>query len=186
MDGLVGSETLEKRSVSAQRALDDFCHNASSIIGTVPETELPAKIAGLLPQLMGVPGLLTDADCAAPEVGYGRNTVFICPKGGFSILAMVWPAGVETPIHDHRDWCALGVYDGEIEETRFDAVDTAIAKETARVTHETGVCGSLPWGAPNIHRIANRTDRRAISIHVYGGDCEKQGPNLETVYSLPS
>jgi len=38
--------------------------------------------------------------------------------------------------------------------------------------------------APNIHRIHNPTDEIAISIHVYGGNCETRGPNLDRIYTV--
>ena len=186
MHGLIDSVINTKRSVSAQHALEEFCRETSLIIRTTVETDVPSRIAGLLPKLVRVPNLLTDKECTAPKEGYGRNNVYICPKNAFSILSMVWPAGIETPIHDHRDWCALGVYEGEIEECYFANRDTGVVERTSLTTHKKGTCGALPWGAPNIHRIANRTGCRAISIHVYGGNCETQGPNVDSFYSLNS
>ena len=184
MHGLIDSEVIIRRSVPAQHALEEFCRKTSSIIRTTVETDIPSKIAELLPALICIPNLLTDKERSAPEEGYGRNNVYICPSNLFSILSMVWPAGVETPIHDHRDWCALGVYEGEIEECYFTNRDTGVVEMTNSTIHQKGTCGALPWGAPNIHRIANRTDSKAISIHVYGGNCEKNGPNVGSFYNL--
>ncbi|MBB42366.1 MAG: hypothetical protein CMM44_01230 [Rhodospirillaceae bacterium] len=184
MHGLIDSEIITKRSVLAQHALDEFCRETSLIIQTTVETDVPTRIAELLPKLVHVPNLLTEKECTAPNGGYGRNNVYICPTNAFSILSMVWPAGIETPIHDHRDWCALGVYEGEIEECYFTNRDPDVVERTSLSVHKKGNCNALPWGAPNIHRIANRTGYRAISIHVYGGNCERQGPNVDSFYSL--
>jgi len=161
-----------------------FCGAVGELVDALPVEELPARIAAILPDLLSVGGLLTTAQRTAPKDGYGRNRVFVCPGDRFSVLAMVWPAGVSTLIHDHRDWCALGVYSGEIEESRFDPCGEAKAVLRDTVRHRTGAVAHLPVDAPNIHRIRNPTSRPAISIHVYGGNCETQGPNLDTVYTL--
>jgi predicted metal-dependent enzyme (double-stranded beta helix superfamily) len=162
----------------------DFCAAVTAAVDAAPLEQVPARVAALLPQLLAVRDLLTPEQQAAPREGYGRNRLFICPRDRFSVIAMVWPAGIATPIHDHRDWCAFGLYAGEIEETRFDPSgrDTARPRETMR--HRRGAVAHLPVDAPNIHRIHNPTDRPAVSIHVYGGNCETRGPNLDTVYTL--
>ena len=103
-------------------------------------------------------------------------------------ITMVWPAGVTTPIHDHRDWCAIGVYEGLIEEAYYSPADaspdcaTAVPSRTVR--HGPGAIAHLPVDAPNIHSIHNPTDKVAISIHVYGGNCETLGPNLDRIYTV--
>jgi len=49
---------------------------------------------------------------------------------------------------------------------------------------EEGGCSALPWGRPNIHKISNRTTQSSISIHIYGGNCIEEGPNLRQLYEL--
>ncbi len=186
MHELINIPATDRTTVlpSASEVWRDFCDAVSTVIDTTPISQVPERIAAMMPDLLSKPGLLTAAQRSAPADGYGRNRVFICPCDKFSVLAMVWPAGVSTPIHDHRDWCALGVYEGEIEETGFDAVGPAVAAPRATVRLRRGDAAHLPVDAPNIHRIHNPTGRAAISIHVYGGNCEKNGPNLDTVYTL--
>lgn len=169
-------------------SLEHFCRQVGRAVEERPACDLPRLVAELLPDLLRLPDLLTPALRRAPADGYGRNPVHICSQDRFSVLAMVWPPGVTTPIHDHRDWCALGVYEGLIEETRYnpvtDTVDciTAVPFETSRLRR--GATGHLPVDAPNIHAIHNPTDAVAISIHVYGGNCEKRGPNLGRVFTV--
>ena len=102
-------------------------------------------------------------------------------------LSGAHPPGITTPIHDHRAWCAFGVYDGVVRETRF-----APAEERAGVCYaapvETVACAAgcvrhLPADRPDIHAMHNPGDRAAISIHVYGEDAARLGPNVEKVYS---
>lgn len=173
--------------IAPQHSLEDFCGAVGQVVESHALRDVPGRVAELLPDLLCQPALLTDEQRNAPTDGYGRNRVFICPQDKFSVLAMIWPAGISTPIHDHRDWCTLGVYEGEIEETYYDpATDgsdctTAVARKT--VHHNPGAIAYLPVDAPNIHCIHNPTDEVAISIHVYGGNCETLGPNLGKVYS---
>jgi len=184
MHGPITNRVTEKRSASGERALANFCASASTMIATVPETDIPRRIIGILPSLLAEPSLLLEAEALCTHQGYARNPVFICPKGKFSIFSMVWPAGAETPIHDHRSWCAMGVYEGEVEESFFSESGPGEVNLERTKTFEEGGCSALPWGRPNIHKISNRTKQRAISIHIYGGNCIAEGPNLRQLYEL--
>lgn len=166
--------------------LDEFCRAVGQIVQRSPKKETPACVATLLPGLLSTPDLLSGAHRSAPVDGYGRHKLFVCADDRFSVLAMVWPPGVATPIHDHQSWCAFGVYEGVIEETRYRPAGTvggrAQAEPVARFHHRAGAAGHLPVDAPDIHRMHNPTAATALSIHVYGGNFEKLGPNLGRVY----
>jgi len=168
--------------------LNDFCGQVGGIVRRYPAVDVPRRVADLLPGFLADPMLLTDAQRAVPETGYGRNLMFVCPADGFSLIAVVWPPGISTPIHDHATWCAFGLYEGAMRETRYAAAgrpdSRALAEATGRFDHAAGAVAHLPVAAPNIHCMHNPTDAPAISIHVYGGNAVKLGPNVETVYSL--
>ncbi len=171
----------------ATLTLDEFCRKAGDVAAAAPAADIPARIADHLPGLLANEALLSPCHRAAPDGGYGRNIVYVCPGGRFSVLAVVWPPGVATPIHDHKTWCAFGVYEGEIGEIRYDPA--ADAPECSRVVqravarHGCGAVGHLPiYG--DIHSIHNANGATAISIHVYGGDSRTLGPNLERIYKL--
>jgi len=172
----------------SRQALGEFCRAVARIVQGSPEKESPARVAALLPALLSEPALLTEAQMAAPAEGYGRHKLFLCPEGRFSVLAMVWPAGEATPIHDHRNWCAFGVYRGVVEETRYRPLatgrGTATAAPVSRVRHRVGDVGHLPVDAPDIHRMHNPAATTAVSIHVYGGDFDRLGPNLGRIYAV--
>ena len=182
------SNTFSAGKTPAATALNKLCHDIGRAVDTEALCDLPRYVAKLMPDLLAEPNLLTPEQRCAPTDCYGRNPVFICPQDKFSVLAMVWPAGISTPIHDHRDWCTLGVYEGVIEETYYgpatDTPDCTIAVEGKTVRHQPGDIAHLPVDAPNIHRIHNPTDADAISIHVYGGNCEALGPNLDKIYTV--
>jgi predicted metal-dependent enzyme (double-stranded beta helix superfamily) len=179
---------LDAIKATPAAVLDRFCHHIGHLLETAALSDVPRSVAALLPDLLRQPNLLTPSQRSAPADTYGRNRVFICPQDKFSVLAMVWPAGVTTPIHDHRDWCAVGVYENLIEETYYspasEAADCVTAVPDRTVRHQPGAISHLPVDAPNIHSIHNPTDKVAISIHVYGGNCETLGPNLGKVYTV--
>jgi predicted metal-dependent enzyme (double-stranded beta helix superfamily) len=168
--------------------LNDFCKQIGAVLEDMPERDAPEIIARILPGLLEIPDLLTPEHRALPPKGYGRHDVFICPNDNFSVLAAIWPAGIYSPIHDHLTWCAFGVYEGVLHETRYRPAhtneDCSHAVETALLEHKSGVAVYLPPDEPDIHCIHNPTDQTVISIHVYGGNAEKLGPNLETIYTV--
>jgi len=169
-------------------ALARFCQSVGRIVASSPVCEVPARVAAILPDIISVPGLLSDSERQAPESGYGRHLVHLCPDDLFSVLAVVWPAGIFSPIHDHQTWCAFGVYEGVLEETRYlparASTDCRTAIEQEVVCHKPGAIGHLPVHAANIHRMHNPTTEATISLHIYGGNSEKLGPNVDRVYQV--
>ena len=163
-----------------------FCLQTSRIIAENPVESVPACISEYLPEILGDRDLLTADQKVPPAKGYGRHDVFLCPDDHFSIIAAVWPAGIISPIHDHKTWCTFGVYEGVIEETRYrsDPSDPCgvdvIATET--VNWVAGDVTHLPVGSGDIHCMHNPTEQVAVSVHVYGGNSVKLGPNVVKVY----
>ncbi len=163
--------------------LDVFCRRIGEIIDAAPEAEVPSRIAALLPPLLATPNLLTTEHRLVPPHGYARHDLYICPSEAFSVLAVVWPAGIVSPIHDHKTWCAFGVYEGVIRETRYARSATAVVSATDLLA---GDVACLPVDGPDIHCMHNPGDEPAISIHVYGGDAGKLGPNVKNIYHAGS
>ena len=105
---------------------------------------------------------------------YARHLLYGDPDGKFSILSLVWNHGQQSPIHAHRTWCAMGVYDGEFTETVYqDAEDGHLAE----ISVERRGPGSVSFdpAMTSIHRVDNRSGHVAVSLHVYG-----VGPTLVT------
>lgn len=175
---------------SAVVAFETFCQSVGRVTAGLPESDIPASVATMLPSILCQPDLLSPAQRAAPETGYERHTLFICPGDRYSIMAVVWPAGIFSPIHDHSNWCAFGVYEGVVEETCYEAVSSSDGCSTARSVSTSlrrpGSVAHMPAAATHIHRMHNPGSRPAISLHVYGGNCEKLGPNVDTVYRAAS
>jgi predicted metal-dependent enzyme (double-stranded beta helix superfamily) len=166
--------------------LNSFCKTVEYLIAENPLERVPSLIAEYLPDILGDSELLTADQKSLPPEGYGRHDVFLCPNDDFSIIAAVWPAGIISPIHDHKTWCTFGVYEGVIRETLYraksDQPDCASAIPVETIEHRPGAVAHLPVGGGDIHCMHNPTDRTAVSVHVYGGNSVKLGPNVVKVY----
>ena len=194
IQGIGGETSGGAPEAASVQTLEAFCRAVGEITADLPEKDIPGRIAALLPGVLCQPDLLTSEQRKAPETGYDRHTVFICPGDRFSVMAVVWPAGVYSPIHDHATWCAFGVYDGVVEETCYEAlgeehVDSdgkPVARLVSTELHRPGAVAHMPAAATHIHQMHNPGSQAAISIHVYGGNCEKLGPNVDKVYRAGS
>ena len=131
------------------------------------------------------PEILTAGEREGSPDGYVAHTLHVEPDGGFSVLAVVWRPGQQTPIHDHVTWCVVGVLRGAEHEELFALRDgdTALARVGRRVNAVGEVGGFAPPG--DIHRVTNRGPGVAISMHVYGADIARLGNSVRRTYDLP-
>ena len=141
----------------------------------LPKDETVTSIQALLTHALQVPGWLPERCCRPEEDCYARHLLYRDPMQRFSIVAMVWGRGQMTPIHDHGGcWCVEGVYEGRIRVNRYD-LDAPMTGGVARfhsfdlVEAGIGQCGAL-IPPVDFHVIENPFDRKAITIHTYGGD----------------
>jgi predicted metal-dependent enzyme (double-stranded beta helix superfamily) len=113
---------------------------------------------------------------------YARHLLYGDPAGRFSVLSLVWDHGQESPIHGHHTWCAVGVYDGELTETRYREQDGGHAP--VEIGAERRGHGSLSFDPPQsaIHRIGNRSGAVAISLHVYGVGADRIATGVNQLY----
>ena len=141
-------------------------------------------VADRLRPALGMPGLLAPAHRRASADRYQANVVHVAADGSFSLVALVWMPGQQTPIHSHRSWCVVGVYEGEETETTYRA-----ATEGLRVVGvERFRAGDVTWlGAEtDIHRVENAGDRVAVSLHVYGLDYRRDGTSILDRFDGPA
>jgi 3-mercaptopropionate dioxygenase len=131
------------------------------------------------------PDILTASEREGRAEGYACHTLHAEPDGAFSICAVVWRPGQQTPIHDHVAWCVVGVLQGAESEELFALRDggTALERVGGRLTAVGDVSGFAPPG--DIHRVTNRGSAVAISLHVYGADIERLGSSVRRTYDLP-
>lgn len=110
---------------------------------------------------------------------YARHILWCDLAGRFSILSIVWDHGQQSPIHGHRTWCAVAVYQGTLTETSFREQEGGDIREIEVLQRERG---SVTFDdGDGIHRIANRNAVPAISIHVYGVGADRVSGGINRI-----
>ena len=130
-------------------------------------------------------GILTAEEREGSPDGYVSHILHTEADGAFSVCAVVWRPGQQTPIHDHVAWCVVGVMQGAEYEELFAlrAGDTALEQVGSRVSRAGEVSGFAPPG--DIHRVTNRGSGIAVSMNVYGADIVRLGSSVRRTYDLP-
>lgn len=149
---------------------------------------IAARVADALPRYLGDPNLLRPDQREADPTHYRQHVLHVEEDGSFSVVALVWLPGQETPIHDHVSWCVVGVHMGEEFETQYrlvgDQTDPSayLIEDGTAINPIHSVAALTPPG--DIHRVANRGPGLAISLHVYGADIGKLGSSIRRRYDL--
>jgi quercetin dioxygenase-like cupin family protein len=92
----------------------------------------------------------------------GRAYVKLYEDGNMTIWAIQWKKGQGTPIHDHvTSGAGVHCFLGRIVEERWVSTD-----QNAR-TRELGSGQNVSVPAGQAHRIYNKEDLTAMSVHVY-------------------
>jgi len=90
----------------------------------------------------------------------------IAVTDAYEVWLLTWLPGQGTDLHDHGGSSgAFHVVSGSIIEDTVSVPPGGPARITAR---ELGEGAGRRFGSRHIHRITNRSDRPAVSIHVYG------------------
>jgi predicted metal-dependent enzyme (double-stranded beta helix superfamily) len=131
------------------------------------------------------PDVLTAAERQGAPGQYQCHLLHAELDGSFSVVAVVWRPGQETPVHDHVTWCVVGVLQGTEHEELFSLTeDGGALEEAGHVENRSGdVSGFAPPG--DIHRVRNSGNEVAISLHVYGADISRLGTSVRRTYDLP-
>jgi 3-mercaptopropionate dioxygenase len=127
--------------------------------------------------------LLSPAQLAGDPAGYRTHLIHAEPDGSFSVVAMVWLPGQQTPVHDHLSWCVTAVLQG----TEYEEVYANRGDHLEVVGRNASPAGTVSGFAPpgDIHRVTNTGDAVAVSLHVYGTDISRVGSSVRRVYDLP-
>ena len=159
----------------AHPALQALVADIGGVVSASDATQLcVGKVKDLLAGFLCAKPSLPQGSREPAADEYARHLLYRDPGGRFEVVSMAWGPGQSTPIHDHSGmWCVEGVYEGQIEVTRFDIKETP-GDDLVRVEQldviraGLGECGAL---IPPVeyHRIANPHDHTAVTIHIYGG-----------------
>lgn len=126
-------------------------------------------------ELVSEPVPLPDACRVLPAEGYGRHLLYRCPEHGFVVMALVWPQGVETPVHDHGGWGVVAVSAGRIKVTTYLREDDGACDGFANLVHDGEECHGPGAEAvattlpphDDTHKLENVGDDVAVTIHTY-------------------
>jgi 3-mercaptopropionate dioxygenase len=148
-------------------------------------TRTAELVAAALEEHLPYPGELTAEQRHGDPDRYLSHVLHVEPGGSFSIVALTWRPGQQTPIHDHVTWCVFGVIQGVEYEELFalDEDGECLVPVGTSAAPRGEVSGFAPPG--DIHRVRNIGDDTAISIHIYGTDVSRIGSSVRRVYDLP-
>jgi len=138
-------------------------------------------VAAVLRDNLPGTGILSADQLRGDPSGYQTHLVHAEADGSFSITAMVWLPGQQTPVHDHVSWCVTGVIQGAEHEEIFDTSLRVIARNTSPAGT---VAGFAPPG--DIHRVTNAGSGVAVSMQIYGADISRLGSSIRREYTLPA
>ncbi|MFG3198393.1 cysteine dioxygenase [Streptomyces sp. NPDC048208] len=151
--------------------------------------ETTAQLVGerLAPRL-GLPGLLTEAQCQGSPDRYHQHLLHAEPDGSFSLVALVWLPGQSTSVHDHVSWCVAGVHQGQEHERRYRLLTVSPIPRLVAIQDVVNQVGDISAFAPpgDIHRVQNAGSGRAVSLHVYGADISRLKSSVRRIYRLPT
>ena len=163
-------------------ALRRFTHRLATFADHSGDPAHIAPAAGrLLTELRDFDRLLDPAERAPDPRQYRQHILHIDPCGRFSVVALVWLPGQETPIHDHVAWCASCVIEGAEYEQRFERAAPSELLPTECRINEAGAVSVLPPGH-DIHQVRCTGGARAVSLHVYGADISRLGSSIHITY----
>lgn len=165
--------------------LVDALHQAVRDLRTPDETA--GDVADVLRMHLLGPEVLTEAELRGDPHAYTQHVLYVDPDGAFSVVALVWLPGQETPIHDHVSWCVVGVVQGSeceiVYALREDADGVYLVPTGTGVNAVGSVCAFAPPG--DIHLVRNEGPGVALSIHVYGADISRLGSSIRRTYRHP-
>ncbi len=144
---------------------------------TLEESSPVAIVKQITPRLqwlLGNPGCIPAEFRRLGQNAYGRYMLHRAPD--FNITAIVWGPGDMTKAHNHDKWGLIGVFENEIQETRFRRLDDRSKPGYAELQvrgvlkNRAGMVSCLTPPDDDIHEMENVTDRDTVEIHVYGRD----------------
>jgi len=154
----------------------------------VDDAQVSQRVADLLRPCLGGGSFLTEAQREPDPNHYRQHVLHVEEDGSFSIVALVWLPGQETPIHDHVSWCVVGVHEGQEYETHYqvetnDKGESWLIEDGQSVNPPGSTAALTPPG--DIHKVVNNGQDLAISLHIYGADIGKLGSSIRRRYDLP-
>jgi len=136
--------------------------------------DLLAQVLSAAPGWSGCPTATDILDPGAAQA-YLRIPLLPAHATNYSVLLIAWPAGHETPVHDHDGlWGIELVLDGALQVESFSLALEDKPHLVSRGSTVLGLGDSATFSdADFAHRCRNLSGRKpTLSLHVYGGELE--------------
>lgn len=160
--------------------LEHFVADVESVLDRRPSLPITIKeVSRSLFKLCEDPSWMPEATREGREDCYARHLLHKDRTNRFVVLSLVWMPGQATPIHDHSCWGLMGIVENALEETAYERLDDGSRDGYAELKELHGgqvSKGSTSYLLPpyqEIHKIGNSTDKKSISIHIYGRDIDQ-------------
>jgi predicted metal-dependent enzyme (double-stranded beta helix superfamily) len=168
--------------------LNDLVRSVRDVLALEREPgQMVRWVAGALRPFLGNPHLLTPEQREPDPSRYRQHILHVEEDGRFSVVALVWLPGQETPVHDHIAWCVVGIHQGRESEVQYQVVRDGHDQYLLAIGESTLGEGTVSVLQPpgDIHTVYNPGPGLAVSIHICGGDVRKLGSSVRCRYDLP-
>src|SRR5258708_32033332 len=112
-----------------------------------------------------------------------RHVLYVAPGGDFVITVITWLTGKTSPVHGHQVWCAYGIAEGELSEEQFIASGSKVEMK-GRNIYGASRTAEKDLEQKVIHRVANRSAKTVVSLHLYGDAAERLTTGINRLYPL--
>jgi cysteine dioxygenase len=143
-----------------------------ALVAAMPKDAVTEDVLYQLVKRLEIDSCLLAPHIQFAEDRYARNVLFRDEK--FEAVCLCWEPGQGTAVHNHGgSYGVVFVFEGELTVDCYVRLDDGSVPDQADLhCSVTALCpkGSLLLDRRHsIHRLVNRGDRRAVSLHFYAG-----------------
>ncbi|HEX7390544.1 MAG TPA: cysteine dioxygenase family protein [Acidiphilium sp.] len=140
------------------------------------------RAKSVLQVLMADPAEILSLGLVAGTGSYTRR--FLFGDGMMSAWAFAWGPGAATSIHDHHCPCVVAVLDGAVTESWYEPAGGETVRLVQSMVRTRGHIAALRPLRPNIHRMSNDGESRAVTVHIYGFNHKVVTSSIDREYRL--
>ncbi|MEO9162169.1 MAG: cysteine dioxygenase family protein [Casimicrobiaceae bacterium] len=169
------------RGVLAESSLITLAERVAAGCAAPMDALADAVLAGLSASTADSELLSTEQKRGLPDA-YARHLLYADPDGRFSIVSIVWRPGQCTTIHGHYTWCGYAVVAGSLHEQTYARMhELRGVRPSGCGDRSAGHACFAHAGIEEAHRLGNRSNADAVSVHVYGVDGPRVGTHVNRV-----
>jgi 3-mercaptopropionate dioxygenase len=159
----------------ADNTLQTFINDVELVLAsTKDEHEITKRVADHLSALLASNYKLPQEYTRPSPDHHVNYPLYIAPDNSWSLAAVVWNVGQQTPVHGHDTWGVVGIYEGAEREYRYHKPTKADAGKplTKAGEHvwnrgEVTVCCTTD---DDIHSVKAEGNTPTVGIHIYGAN----------------